>query len=330
MIPAGVAFLVAVALAPLLVRFAIGRNLLDVPNPRSSHEIPTPRLGGVAIIFGTWAGVALLRPEEGWTLLVAVTLAGMIGLADDVLDLHFGLKAAGQAALAVGLLLLVPPPLVEAAGPLGPLVLAVAVFWVLSLVNAFNFMDGIDGISGGTALVNALFLGALVPVMGQTLPVFAGAVLGFLAWNISPARIFLGDSGSYFVGFLLGGAALYVEVEPLPLGGLAAAVVFTPYLFDTAFTILRRLRSGSGKSIFLAHREHIYQRITPAPTFHRQVSILYSGLAVIAGIAALLLSRGGGLAFPGGALFVACCITIVLLPRIMPESGRENGHESGN
>jgi len=252
----GVAFLVAGALVPLLVRFAVGRNLLDVPNPRSSHEIPTPRLGGVAVMAGAWAGAALLRPEDGWPLLIFATLAGTVGLVDDFGNLHFGVKAAGQAAAALALVLVVPPSFMEAAGVLAPLAGALAVVWLVALMNAFNFMDGIDGISGSTAVANALFLAALAPDGAAVLAVFVGAALGFLAWNLAPATIFLGDSGSHFVGFLLGGAALYAGGEAAPLLPLAALVVFAPYLFDTAYTLMRRLRAG--KNVFSAHREHIY------------------------------------------------------------------------
>jgi len=311
----GVAFLVAGTLVPLLVRFAVGRNLLDVPNPRSSHEIPTPRLGGVAVMAGAWVGVALLRPEDGWALLICATLAGIVGLVDDFGNLHFGIKAAGQAIAALALVLAAPPPLADAAGFLAPVVLVVAVVWLTAIMNAFNFMDGIDGISGVTAVANAVFLLALAPNGTALLPIFVGAALGFLVWNLAPATIFLGDSGSHFVGFLLGGAALYAGGEAAPFLPLAAVVVFTPYLFDTAFTLVRRLRAG--KNVFSAHREHIYQRITPSSTFHRQVSILYCGLAVISGTGAVLLARGYVL--PGVLLFLACCLTMFLLPRIRPE-----------
>lgn len=311
----GVAFLVAGTLVPLLVRFAVGRNLLDVPNPRSSHEIPTPRLGGVAVMVGVWVGATLLRPEEGWALLIFATLAGIVGLVDDLGNLHFGVKAGGQVVASLALVIVAPPHIAEAAGVLAPLALALAVLWLVALMNAFNFMDGIDGIVGGTAVVNALFLWALAPDGTVALPIIVGATLGFLAWNLAPATIFLGDSGSHFVGFLLGGAALYAGGGAVPLLPLAAAVVFTPYLFDTAFTLLRRLRAG--KNVFTAHREHVYQRITPSPAFHRQVSILYCGLAVISGTSAVLLARGYML--PGIALFLACCLAIALLPRIRPE-----------
>ena len=92
MIAGVAASLIAGSLVPLLVRFAVGRNLLDVPNIRSSHEVPTPRLGGVAIILGTWVGALILRPEGAWSLLVAATLIGAVGLVDDFGSLHFGPK----------------------------------------------------------------------------------------------------------------------------------------------------------------------------------------------------------------------------------------------
>jgi len=233
LIAGGVAFLVAGALVPLLVRFAVGRNLLDVPNLRSSHEVPTPRLGGVAIFVGTISGAALLRSEGMVTLLFAAALVWAVGLADDLYGLHFGVKAAFQVLSAAGLLLYYPPTLLSATPRvLGILVFAVAVFWIVSLSNAFNFMDGIDGFTGGIALVNALFLAPLVGTAVGFLPALIGATAGFLIWNISPASIFVGDSGAYFLGFTLAAAALYAptlsQQKWTPLGFLACVVVFTP------------------------------------------------------------------------------------------------------
>src|ERR687894_1808923 len=112
----GVAFLVALVLAPVLVRFAIGRNLLDVPNARSSHEIPTPRLGGLAVIAGVWAAAPFI--SESFLFLAAATLAGLVGVLDDFVDLPFWVKAAGQAGVAFTLLFFVPPPVRPPAGAL--------------------------------------------------------------------------------------------------------------------------------------------------------------------------------------------------------------------
>ncbi len=318
----GAAFLVAGALVPLLVSFAVGRNLLDVPNLRSSHEIPTPRLGGVAITLGAWVGFALMHPEGVWPLLACATLIGAVGLADDLSDLHFGAKAAAQALVAAGLLFFYPPQIVsDAPGEAwGIAAFVLGVFWVVALSNAFNFMDGIDGFIGGVALVNALFLAALAGEAGAFLPILAGATVGFLVWNISPASIFLGDSGAYFLGFGLAVVALYAPVPQegwTPLGFVACALVFTPLLFDTAFTLVRRLRTGVGKNIFSAHREHIYQRITPTAGMHRRTSILYYGASVVAGFAALLVGRGGASRLAGIALALACCGGLAALPRLI-------------
>ncbi len=323
----GVAFLVALALVPVLVKFAVGRNLLDVPNARSSHEVPTPRLGGLAVVAGVWAAVPFI--SETFFFLAAATLAGLIGVLDDFVDLSFWMKAAGQATVAFILLFLIPPPISLAAGPLWPLALLFGVLWIVALVNAYNFMDGIDGIAGGTAILNALFLATLVGAsgLGACLAVLAAAVAGFLMWNVSPARIFLGDTGSHFVGFFLGAVALYTE----PVGGagspygpylafLVAAAIFTPFLFDTAYTLVRR--TVARKNIFVAHREHIYQRITPDPASHRQVSIVYFAFSTLAGLAVVLASGGTPLRLlAGSVLLFALCIFMAFLPRIAAGKG---------
>ena len=314
--------MVALVLAPVLVRFAIGRNLLDVPNARSSHEVPTPRLGGLAVIAGVWAAAPFI--SETFLFLAAATLAGLVGVLDDFVDLPFWLKAAGQATVAFILLFLAPPPISLAAGPLWPVALLFGVVWVVALVNAYNFMDGIDGIAGGTAILNALFLATLLGTTGlrACLAVLAAAVAGFLAWNISPARIFLGDSGSHFVGFFLGAVALYTEPVGEPgspygpyLAFLVAAAIFTPFLFDTAFTLVRR--ATARKNIFAAHREHVYQRITPDPASHRQVSIVYFAFSALAGIAAVLASGGTlSLLLLAGILIFGLCLIMAFLPGI--------------
>ena len=318
----GAAFLVAGTLVPLLVNFAVGRNLLDVPNLRSSHEVPTPRLGGVAIILGSWVGFALLRPEGVWPLLACATLIGAVGLADDFSNLHFGVKAAAQALVASGLLFFYPPQIVSDApgGAWGIAAFAGGVFWIAALCNAFNFMDGIDGFMGGVALVNTLFLAALAGEAGAFLPALAGTTAGFLVWNISPASVFLGDSGAYFLGFGLAAVALYAPVPQEDwtlLRFVACALVFTPLLFDTAYTLVRRLRTGVGKNIFSAHREHIYQRITPTTGMHRRTSNIYYGASVVAGFAALLVGRGGASMLAGVALALACCASLAALPHLL-------------
>jgi UDP-N-acetylmuramyl pentapeptide phosphotransferase/UDP-N-acetylglucosamine-1-phosphate transferase len=223
--------------------------------------------------------------------------------------------------VAAGLLLLYPPEVLsEAPGVWGIAVFAVGVFWIVALSNAFNFMDGIDGFIGGVAIINALFLAALVGEAGAFLSALVGAAAGFLVWNINPASIFIGDSGAYFLGFGLAAVSLYAPVpgDPwTPLGFVAGVLVFTPLLFDTAYTLVRRLLTGAGKNIFSAHREHIYQRITPTTGLHRRTSNLYYGASVVAGFAALLTAQGGTSVLAGIALALACCSFLAALPRLM-------------
>lgn len=320
----GAAFLLSGALVPLLVRFAVGRNLLDLPNLRSSHEVPTPRLGGIAIILAAWAGMAILRPEGALPLLVAATLVGLVGLADDLSGLGFKTKAAAQTVIAAGLLFFYPPEILSE-GPLGVAMFVVGVFWIVALSNAFNFMDGIDGFTGGVALVNMLFLAPLIGDARVAFVALAGATAGFLIWNINPASIFIGDSGAYFLGFGLAAFALYAPVPTegwTPPGFLACVVVFTPYLFDTGYTLVRRFMAG--KNVFSAHREHIYQRITPTTAMHRRTSNLYYGASVFAGFAALLVANGGAYMAAGILLALACCAGIAVLPYLV-----DGGDEAG-
>ena len=280
----GTAFLVAGALVPLLVGFAVGRNLLDAPNLRSSHEVPTPEAR-----WGRDSARDLGRVLHSSSRRDMAAARGgnphrSRRSRGRSLDLHFGAKAAAQTLVAAGLLLLYPPEI--SPKPQGPGVsraLAVGVLWIVALSNAFNFMDGIDGFIG-VAIVNAFFLLALT---GEAfLVALIGASAGFLIWNINPASIFLGDSGAYFLGFGLAAVALYAPVPGggwTPVGFVAGVLVFTPLLFDTAYTLVRRLQTGAGKNIFSAHREHIYQRITPTTAMHRRTSNLYYGAGVIAG-----------------------------------------------
>jgi UDP-N-acetylmuramyl pentapeptide phosphotransferase/UDP-N-acetylglucosamine-1-phosphate transferase len=321
----GVAFLASSALVPLLVRFAAGRRILDMPNLRSSHEVPTPRLGGIAIVCGCWLGVAAGAAVYGtelsrtlWPLLVAATVVALAGLADDLRGLHLGPRAAAQALAAAVLLLSYPPPmLAQLDGAARYALLALGVFWVVGLVNAFNFMDGIDGIVGGVALVSLAFVAVLVGGYGVFFAL-AGGVAGFLLWNVNPASIFLGDVGSYFVGFVLAAGVLYLPVPEAGawLGVVVCAAIFAPFLLDTTYTLLSRLRAG--KNVLSAHREHIYQRISPTTGMHRRTSALYYGASVVAGLAALMML--GGHLLLGLLLVAALCVGLLGLPRLFGES----------
>jgi UDP-N-acetylmuramyl pentapeptide phosphotransferase/UDP-N-acetylglucosamine-1-phosphate transferase len=259
-------------------------------------------------------GAAYDSPSPAlWPLLVAATVVGLAGLADDLAGLGLGPRAGVQTLAALSLLVYLPPPiLAQSAGIVRYALLALAVFWVVGLVNAFNFMDGIDGIVGGVALVNLAFLIVIVGGSGVFFAL-AGGVAGFLLWNTSPASIFLGDVGSYFVGFALAAGVLYLPAPEAGalLGVVVCAAVFAPFLLDTAYTLISRARAG--KNVLSAHREHIYQRITSTGAMHRRTSALYYGASVASGLAALLML--GGQVVLGLAVILLVCAGLLSLPR---------------
>ena len=255
-------------LIPLLRRAAV-----DMPNGRSSHSVPTPRGGGAPIAVGLVVAALLIHGTVAVMFALAVAAFGAIGLADDLGSLPAGRRLAmqGLASLAIAVVLVgrtaLPPVLMAA---------AVIVFgvWLIGFVNAFNFMDGVNGISATHALIAGAYyacLGwwrpdALLAVAGAA--VAAGA-LAFLPWNAVHARVFLGDAGSYGLGVALALLAACAVIRHIPLE--AALAPLAVYLADTGWTLQRRIRAG--ERIFEAHRTHTYQRLCDVGWSHQRVTL---------------------------------------------------------
>lgn len=260
------AFATSVALTDRFVRWAQHARVLDVPNHRSGHATPTPRGAGVVIAGVTVvAGLVTLPLAPGtWPFLMA--LAGavpivLVGWLDDRRGLHPGPRLAVHAlasAWGAGWLVhavwhLNGPPAVVAT-----LVLTFVVAW---FVNLFNFMDGLDGLAAGQAAIAALALAVLAglasPGTVAVLGVVVAATLGYLRYNWPPARVFMGDSGSTFLGYALPVGALWVAHGSARLG-VAAFLPLMPFLLDATATLL--LRVSRRERWWRAHRDHAYQR----------------------------------------------------------------------
>ncbi|MBL4721625.1 MAG: glycosyltransferase family 4 protein [Alphaproteobacteria bacterium] len=325
-LPAGLAFVGAIATVGLLIPVLRRRAIMDMPNDRSSHTVPTPRGGGAAVtvtILLVW-GWRAFHTNDVWVLAI---LAAALGLAlvtwiDDLRSLS-PLTRLGAQIVAVGIgisALLDGNFFFQGLLPGWLDVLVAAIGWVW-FVNLFNFMDGIDGISGVEAACvggGAALVALLAPTMAPPAPVFgltiAAAALGFLIWNWHPAKVFLGDVGSVPIGFLLGWVLL-----GLAAAGLWASALILPlyYLADATITLTRRVLRG--EKPWHAHREHYYQRATQNGRSHAQVSamILVANLALVA-LAVAALS------WPGASLIGAVAIVGVLLKAL---SRRNNPSE---
>ena len=295
---AAVACAVVTALTPTLARYARTRGLLDVPNDRSLHSVSTPRIGGIAMIaainvafFVCWAAGA----EPGFpvtALIVLATAVGILGFVDDVRSLSAPLRLSIQAVIAAVTVMILGETIV----PWLPSALAVVMttVWLVSLTNAFNFMDGIDGIAAAQAIVAGLLWAAIGVMAGWRDTTLLGALVaaasaGFLLHNWQPARVFMGDAGSGYFGFLFAALPLTVPHDTGRAWAYALLIMW-PFLFDTGFTLLRRLRRG--ENVFSAHRSHLYQRLTLTGMSHARVVLIYVVLALLGAIAALLLALG--------------------------------------
>ena len=298
--------------------FATQRGWVAVPaGGRHLHETPLPRLGGVAIFgafvisLGVAIAVAHYWPRLNFnfngriltTILVPGLLIFLLGLYDDVRSIGPYLKCSIQA-LAASLLyasgLRIPDlPVVFGHRQLPPFVgLALTILWVLGITNAFNLIDGLDGLAAGSALFSTLvvFVVALVGhywLVALMTIALAGAILGFLRYNFNPATIFLGDSGSQFIGFLLSALALKgAQKSPTIIAVAIPVVSFGLPILETFLSVLRRLISG--RPVFTADREHIHHKLLDLGLSHRQVVIvLYAVSALFAMLSLFLLWPSG-------------------------------------
>jgi len=304
----------------LMLRWLRGRAILDHPNARSSHAVPTPRGGGIAVVVAVLAGwlAAQMRwPEDGFYLFVAAALGlSVLSWLDDLRGLPAWLRLIGQAIavlVAMSWLGFGGDVFQGLLPPVAALVLS-GLVW-LWFLNLFNFMDGIDGISAveagsvglGLALVSGITAhGAMGPLPGVSV---AAAAAGFAVWNWQPAKVFLGDVGSVPLGFLIGGLLLKLAAD-----GYWAPALILPlyYLADASITLIRRLARGA--RVWEAHREHFYQRAVAAGRSHAQVSLaILSANVVLIGLSLAALAQPW-LALAGACLVVAALLTWLARP----------------
>lgn len=280
------ALALSAAITAVVRAVAVSRGVLDVPNQRSSHSAATPRGGGIAIVLvcgAAWAILALVG-SVSVDLLVALLGGGLavavVGLVDDLRGVPVGIRLAvhlGAAVWAVTWLGGLPALRIGAHvvhfGWLGYVLAVLGIVWVL---NLFNFMDGIDGIAAAEAVfvvagaaVLPLFGGPTTPMFAAEV-VFAAACAGFLVWNWPPARIFMGDVGSGFLGYVLAVLALAATCNDpsaiwkwLMLGGV--------FFVDATVTLVRRF--SRGERLHEAHRSHAYQWLARRWRSHRKVTL---------------------------------------------------------
>jgi Fuc2NAc and GlcNAc transferase len=275
--------------------------LIDVPNIRSSHEVPTPRGGGIGIVAGVAAGVLGLAAfgigptQELLVLGLGAICIAIVGAVDDWRSLSAGYRLLLQALIAVFVVIALGPvnrlPLPSPLDiSIGWLSIPFTVLWLVTVTNFYNFMDGVDGLAASQAVASCIGVALAAWSFGsvQLSIVIAAAAVGFLILNRPPAKIFLGDTGSTLLGFTVAALPLLAPAGGRPAALLAVAVGLSLFLLDPLETLVRLARSGH--KIGQAHRSHSYQLLASTRGRRRTV-------AVVLGATGLPLAVAGALAY---------------------------------
>jgi UDP-GlcNAc:undecaprenyl-phosphate GlcNAc-1-phosphate transferase len=310
-----VSIVATAALTVLVKHLALRWNLVDKPNHRSLHRNPIPRVGGVAIVGGFIIGLAFfyglrfIAPQWAWMInfpslwiLAGAGMMFLLGLADDIFNIKPRVKLFFQAlaafiVVAAGFRFQLPFLQFSELGFLNDVIAAAITFlWIIGIINAVNLMDGMDGLAAGIGVIAISSLTVALAVNGYgpdivLVTAFIGALIGFLLYNTHPASIFMGDSGSLFLGFIL--ATFSLPASGVTMGGLSYLVPILALglpILDTVTAITRR--GMQGKGIFTADKDHIHHRLLKTRGEHQRstVFILYAVNAIFGAMAILVLS----------------------------------------
>lgn len=320
-----VALLGALVLMPAVILLAERTGAMDAPNARKVHKKPIPRIGGLGIYAGFMAAIIFVALKFGLDgeqlkeivgLVVSGSLIVVLGLIDDYKNLPAKVKLAGQFVAAAVLVLIFDVRIDFMTDPFGDyiyldnlpiphLAVPATIFWLVGLTNTVNLIDGLDGLAAGVASIASFTIMlialeqnfVLVAVMTAAL---AGSAVGFLKYNFHPAKIFMGDTGSMFLGFMLAGISVTGAVK-----SVAAIALIVPIfalglpILDTTFAIVRRIRGGV--PIFKPDKGHLHHRLLSVGFTQRQAVLLMYVISALFGLSAIALTA------------VSCQIAVLIL-----------------
>jgi UDP-N-acetylmuramyl pentapeptide phosphotransferase/UDP-N-acetylglucosamine-1-phosphate transferase len=279
------AFVISVLTNKFLLVYLNKKGVLDIPNERSSHKIPIPRGGGIGIVIGVMLSgtiYALIQGDTNLLLMLFLSLVmGIVGWVDDFKKgLHTGLRFGIQLICSIAIIwifspidkLPLPAPMHFHMYRYG---IIISIIWLMGITNIFNFLDGIDGYAGTQGFIAGIMLAVITwgtPIALAGLLISA-ACAGFLLYNWHPAKIFMGDVGSSFLGFLFAALPFYLKDKPdadiRSQVFFGTAVILWFFLLDGTFTMFRRLFKK--EKIWQAHRSHLYQRLVISGLKHSDV-----------------------------------------------------------
>lgn len=302
-----------IILSIAITRLMISRiRILDIPNERSSHDSPIPKSGGIAIVITFFIGVVIVAMVAETTMInrtyfygfaLSALLIAAISFYDDMKNKPFLMKLLTQLIAVIVVLvvgIVIDKINIPFSGDIELLWLGypLSFLWILGLTNAFNFMDGLDGLAGGVAMIVSIFFCAITFMQGSlfvyiiSYTIIAGT-LGFLIFNFPTARIFMGDVGSAFLGFTFAVLAIVAaRYDHSHTSFFVMPLLLFHFIYDTAFTFTRRLVTG--EKVTEPHRTHLYQLFQRLGYSHRVVTVFHYVLALLQGVAAVMMVNAPG------------------------------------
>ncbi len=337
----GVAAVLALLLVPAAEWIARRVGAMDVPNERSLHIVPTPKLGGLAILVGVLVAGLLFLPngpgingDETRAILIGAVAIAAVGVIDDIFDLHAGLKLLGQIGAAIipvsaGVTVTaftlpfvggVEPNTVEIVGDID-LGEVLTVLGIVAIVNIINLTDGVDGLAAGVCLISAASLAIIALSLernaaGVLAALTAGAALGFLRHGFPPASSFMGDTGSNLLGYLLGCIAIQGALKTSAVAALFfPLIVLAVPIFDTGFVVAKRLKYR--RPIYEADRWHLHHRMANLGFSQRRtLAYLYAWALIMAGLGLAFrfvpYSDDRGNFDPGWTIVILICVALAV------------------
>lgn len=296
-----VAFVASLILTPLVKKVAVKIGAVDKPNDRKVHKIIMPRLGGLAIYMSFIIGFLILQPESkyAWPIIIGSLIIIITGVIDDFVELTAKAKLVGQIAAALVVVLngvQVQYINLPFGGVLefGMFSIPLTILWIVGISNAINLIDGLDGLAAGVSSIALITIGGMAFLMGNTFVfgvslIVIGSTLGFLVYNFHPAKIFMGDTGALFLGYIISVLALLGFKNITMVSLIIPIIILGVPISDTVFAIIRRL--GNKQPLSVADKSHLHHCLLGLGYSHRQTVLIIYGIAAFFSISAVIFSQ---------------------------------------
>ena len=300
-----VAFIAAILLTPLVKRLAFRLGAVDAPNYRKVHARIMPRLGGLAIYCAFIIGFFFLKfmtdfkSDYAYAILIAATIIVITGIIDDMREISAKAKMLGQLAAACivvfggGIQMNFINLPFDGILNFGWLAIPLTIVWIVGVTNAVNLIDGLDGLAAGVSTIALATLAVMAMIMGNGIviamaSILAAATIGFLVFNFHPAKIFMGDTGALFLGFMISVLALLGFKNVTVISFIIPIIILGVPISDTFFAIVRRLRQKKKWSD--PDKSHLHHRLLDLGFSHRQTVLLIYAIAAVFGVVAIVFS----------------------------------------